>query len=391
MLRHLHSHVVLCPPRALSISLSRCLSSLASSAPLGIGHVANGAPQPPVHVPVLLQETVTAFTRNSKSSSASFQPLHIVDGTAGFGGHSRAILQQFPDAKLLCVDRDPEILSIAQANLSDFHGRVSFRNGSYTDMTTHLKASGFPDEVDGILVDLGANSFHFDAARRGFSVLHDGPLDMRFDQRDATLPTAADAVNKLSEVQLTKIFREYGEEKLAKEFAKAIVRDREEKGKVFSTTKDLRECIERIANMWRSSKKNKKSKKAGSTHPATRCFQALRIYVNDELNHVETGVQQLITHLAPHGRLVTIAFHSLEDRPIKEIFRKLDKHSREQDSDDDDDEWGYDDFDEEASEDPMSKKQFRLIRRKATKATAEEVTVNSRARSARLRCLERIL
>ncbi|KAG7399273.1 putative methyltransferase-like protein 15 [Phytophthora boehmeriae] len=387
MLRLLQSHAPLRPPRALSVSFCRFVSSQVSS---GADRVAEGAPQSPVHVPVLLQETVAAFTRNSKTCGGSF---HFVDGTAGFGGHSRAILQHFPDAKLLCIDRDPEVLSIAQANLSDFHGRVSFCNGSYADLAAHLKASGFPDEVDGILVDLGANSFHFDAARRGFSVLHDGPLDMRFDQRDAALPTAADAVNILSEVQLTKIFKEYGEEKLAKEFAKAIVREREEKSKVFRTTKDLRECIERIANMWRSSdkgKKAKKSKKAGSTHPATRCFQALRIYVNDELNHVETGVQQLITHLAPHGRLVTIAFHSLEDRPIKDIFRKLDKHSREQDSDDDD-EWGDDDFDEDEPNDLMSTKQFRLIRRKATKATAEEIAANARARSARLRCLERVL
>jgi 16S rRNA (cytosine1402-N4)-methyltransferase len=175
-----------------------------------------------------------------------------------------------------------------------------------------LEKAGFPDEVDGILVDLGANSFHFDAARRGFSVLNDGPLDMRFNQQDATLLTAAHAVNSLSEVQLTKMFRDYGEERLAKEFAKAIVREREEKDKVFKTTRDLRECIERIANMWRSSdkrtnkKKGKRAGKMGSTHPATRCFQALRIYVNEELNHVESGVKQLANHLAPSGRLGTM-------------------------------------------------------------------------------------
>ncbi|EGZ11993.1 hypothetical protein PHYSODRAFT_441006, partial [Phytophthora sojae] len=202
--------------------------------------------QPPVHVPVLLHETVAAFSRNLSEPS---QPRHVVDGTAGFGGHSRALLQHFPDARLLCVDRDPEVLSIARANLAEFHGRVSFQVGSYADLGSHLEAAEFPAEVDGILVDLGANSFHFDAARRGFSVLNDGPLDMRFNQRDPEAMTAADAVNKLSEVQLTKIFRDYGEERLAKEFAKAIVREREERGKVFETTKDLRECIERIANM----------------------------------------------------------------------------------------------------------------------------------------------
>ncbi|GMF21840.1 unnamed protein product [Phytophthora lilii] len=335
---------------------------------------------PAVHVPVLLQETVAAFARKRPDAST---PRFFVDGTAGFGGHSRALLQHFPDAKLLCVDRDPEVLAIAQTNLAEFHGRVSFQNGSYADLATHLEAAAFPDEVDGILVDLGANSFHFDAARRGFSVLNDGPLDMRFNQRDTETPTAADAVNSLSEVQLTKIFKDYGEERLAKEFAKAIVREREERGKVFETTRDLRECIERIANMWRSSdkgkskkKKGKRASKIGSTHPATRCFQALRIYVNDELNHVESGVKQLAAHLAPNGRLGRLG----------------------SDDDDDDDEWEDEHKDEEGGEDepkkdidPLNNTRFRLPRRKATKATAEEIATNSRARSARLRCLERIL
>ncbi|CAI5700736.1 unnamed protein product [Peronospora effusa] len=353
----------------------------------------------PVHVPVLLRETLAAFSRKRFDTGG---PRHFVDGTAGFGGHSRAMLQHFPDVKLLCVDRDPEVLRIAQTNLADFQDRVRFSNGSYNDLEMHLKMAGFPKEVDGILVDLGANSFHFDTARRGFSVLHDGPLDMRFNQQDAQAQTAANAVNTLSEVQLTKIFRDFGEEKLAKEFAKAIVREREERGKVFETTRDLRESIERIANMWKSVKKgkNKKKKKsnraskAGSTHPATRCFQALRIYVNDELNHVERGVKKLVNHLAPNGRLVTIAFHSLEDRPIKDFFRELDKHGRIKA--DEDDEWDDEDSDDEdeveSEEDanPLSKKRFRLQRRKATKASAEEVATNSRSRSARLRCLERI-
>ncbi|KAI9988891.1 hypothetical protein PInf_022505 [Phytophthora infestans] len=224
------------------------------------------------------------------------------------------------DARLLCIDRDPEVLSIAQANLSEFHGRVSFQNGSYADLAKHLEAARFPDEVDGFL-------------------------------------------------------------------------EREEKGKVFETTKDLRECIERIANMWKSGDKGKKKKgkrasKMGSTHPATRCFQALRIYVNDELFHVDSGVKQLVRHLAPNGRLVTIAFHSLEDRPIKDFFRELDEKGRIGEEDDEEEEW-EDDDDEDV--DPLESKRFRLPRRKATKATDEEIAINPRSRSARLRCLERIL
>lgn len=389
-LLRLRSSTALRASRTLSPSLVRGVSPTGSCALFSTSQSDSEGAQPPVHIPVLLQETVTALSRNVSDVS---KPLYFVDGTAGFGGHSRAILQRFSDARLLCIDCDPEVLSIAQANLSEFHGRVSFQNGSYADLAKHLEAARFPDEVDGILVDLGANSFHFDAARRGFSVLNDGPLDMRFNQRDASLSTAADAVNSLSEVQLTKIFRDFGEERLAKEFAKAIVREREEKGKVFETTKDLRECIERIANMWKSGDKGKKKKgkrasKMGSTHPATRCFQALRIYVNDELFHVDSGVKQLVRHLAPNGRLVTIAFHSLEDRPIKDFFRELDEKGRIGEEDDEEEEW-EDDDDEDV--DPLESKRFRLPRRKATKATDEEIAINPRSRSARLRCLERIL
>ncbi|KAK1929675.1 Ribosomal RNA small subunit methyltransferase H [Phytophthora citrophthora] len=398
--RHLATHsscLVWRASKGVSPLLLRCVASTSSCASFSTSQSASDDSQPPLHVPVLLNETIAAFSR--KTSNVS-KPRYFVDGTAGFGGHSKAILQHFPGAKLLCVDRDPEVLSIAQTNLAEFRDRVSFRNGSYADLKQHLEAVGFPDEVDGILVDLGANSFHFDAARRGFSVVNDGPLDMRFNQQDTSTPTAADAVNTLSEVQLTKIFRDFGEEKLAKEFAKAIVREREEKGKVFETTSDLRECIERIANMWKSSsnkkKKGKRASKMGSTHPATRCFQALRIYVNDELRHVQSGVEQLVTHLAPNGRLVTIAFHSLEDRPIKSFFRDLDKKGRIDDEEEEDEEWEEyesDDDDEEIEEDidPLKNKRFRLPVRKATKATNEEIELNSRSRSARLRCIERIL
>ncbi|KAL3658893.1 hypothetical protein V7S43_016036 [Phytophthora oleae] len=394
MLLHWHTSVALRASRVVSPLLPRCVASTGSCGSFSTSQNANDGSQPPVHVPVLLKETVAAFSR--KISDVS-EPRYFVDGTAGFGGHSKAVLQHFPGAKLLCVDRDPEVLGIAQTNLAEFRDRVSFQNGSYADLEQHLEAAGFPCEVDGILVDLGANSFHFDAARRGFSVVNDGPLDMRFNQQDTSIPTAADAVNTLSEVQLTKIFRDFGEEKLAKEFAKAIVREREEKGKVFETTKDLRECIERIANMWKSSgnkkKKGKRASKIGSTHPATCCFQALRIYVNDELRHVHSGVKQLVTHLAPNGRFVTIAFHSLEDRPIKDFFRELDKKGRiDNDEEDEDEEWEeYESDEEEEDIDPLKNKRFRLPVRKATKATDEEIETNSRSRSARLRCIERIL
>ncbi|KAF1323919.1 S-adenosyl-methyltransferase mraw, partial [Globisporangium splendens] len=387
----------------------RCFASTAATAP--------------EHIPVLLQETV-ALWGGANSSTNNSRKRYFVDGTTGFGGHSRALLERYDDAQLLCIDRDPEVLAIARTNLRDFHGRVTFQQGSYADIRAHLEAANFPHSVDGIMVDLGANSFHFDQAHRGFSWMHDGPLDMRFDQSNDVIPTAAHVLNTHSEVQLTKIFKEFGEEKLAKEFAKAVVRDREEKGVVFKTTQDLKLCIERIARRWSndsskassSSKDSKKSNAAAATksktHPATRCFQALRIYVNQELQHVEEGIHELINCLAPGGRLgalltkddmanllthlfylmpATIAFHSLEDRPIKTLFRKLDKQGRQSDDEDEYDDLFGDESDEDGDDgEPVETKRFHLAKRKAIKPTADEMSRNPRSRSARLRCLERI-
>ncbi|TMW55749.1 hypothetical protein Poli38472_010631 [Pythium oligandrum] len=353
----------------------------------------------PTHIPVLLNETVSLWV-NPSTSEAKPQRF-FVDGTAGFGGHSKELLLRNPEAQLLCVDRDPEILAIAKANLRDFHSRVVFHNGSYAQLDPSLLQSvGFPDQVDGICVDLGANSFHFDEPRRGFSHMRDGPLDMRYNQQDRGNLTAADVVNTFSEVQLTKIFREFGEERLAKEYAKAIVRDREERGVVFANTSDLRECIERIARKWNAD--GKRGKKRGghsvSVHPATKCFQALRIYVNDELQHVATGVEQLVTQLAPQGRLATIAFHSLEDRPIKLLFRRLDTMARRAEDEEYEDYFDEDFDEDDEGEDTsaqtilqrLGSRRFRLVKRKAIKAKAEEIAENPRSRSARLRCIERV-
>lgn len=232
------------------------------------------------HVPVLLRETVGFWAGAAASPPAQHsRERFFVDGTAGFGGHARALLEREPAARLLCVDRDPEVLAEAQRRLEGFGARVAFRRGSYADVRALLASAGFPTDVDGALVDLGANSFHLDEARRGFSFMGDGPLDMRFHPAGGA-PTAADVVNGESEVALTRIFRELGEERLAKEFAKAIVRERG-RGRVFRSTHELRDCIERIAHRWGAGRRK------GGTHPATRCFQALRIHVNDELGHVQ--------------------------------------------------------------------------------------------------------
>ncbi|ETV70328.1 S-adenosyl-methyltransferase MraW, variant [Aphanomyces astaci] len=223
------------------------------------------------HVPVLPQETLELWAPRRGQTS---EPLYYVDGTVGLGGHSRLLLDASPTARLLCIDRDPEILDQAKRSLARFSDRVDFALGSYMDIKTHLSHAGFPDAVDGILVDLGVNSHHLDAGERGFSIYHDGPLDMRFDQSVHT-PTAADLVNTLSEVAMIKIFTQYGEEPLAKEFAKAIIRRRGTNP--FERTDQLKRCIEAIAEKWKSPKKAAPKTGKKPIHPATRVFQVFTI------------------------------------------------------------------------------------------------------------------
>ncbi|ETV91770.1 S-adenosyl-methyltransferase MraW [Aphanomyces invadans] len=281
---------------------------------------------------------------------------YFVDGTVGLGGHSKLLLEQSSSARLLCIDRDPEILEQASRLLAPYSDRVVFAHGSYMDIKSHLAQAGFPDVVQGILVDLGVNSHHLDAGKRGFSIYHDGPLDMRFDP-STTTPTASDLVNTLSEAALIKIFTQYGEEPLAKEFAKAIIRRRE--GHPFTRTNELKRCIEAIADKWKTRKPTKGKK---TIHPATRIFQALRISVNSELDHLQKGMPAFLDCLAIDGQLATIAFHSLEDRWIKRFFRDI-----------------IDDTEA-----------FELVVRKAVQATDDEVTANPRSRSAKLRGIRRI-
>ncbi|CAI5700493.1 unnamed protein product [Peronospora effusa] len=224
------------------------------------------------------------------------------------------------------------------------------------------------------------NGFHFDTARRGFSVLHDGPIGHEVQSARCASSNGSAAVNRwtFSEVQLTKIFRDFGEEKLAKEFAKALLHvEREERGKVFETTRDLRESIERIANMWKSVKKgkNKKKKKsnraskAGSTSSYT-LFSSIADIRERRAQSRGTWRQETCEPLSSKWTTRDNCVPFVEDRPIKDFFRELDKHGRIKA--DEDDEWDDEDSDDE------------------DEASAEEVATNSRSRSARLRCLERI-
>ena len=226
-----------------------------------------------------------------------------VDGTLGAGGHSRGLLiDSSPDGQVAGFDLDPRALELAKNNLAEFGERVILINDSYRNFQSHLNNLNWHC-VDGILLDLGLSSMQLDTPERGFSFREDGPLDMRFDL-DQPL-TAADLVNELSREELADIIYTYGEEKLSRKIADAIIANRP-----LVRTKDLAQIIEKVA-------RNPKSK----IHPATRTFQALRIAVNQELDALEAFLPKALESLNTGGRLAIIAFHSLEDRIVKQFFR----------------------------------------------------------------------
>jgi 16S rRNA (cytosine1402-N4)-methyltransferase len=247
------------------------------------------------HVPVLYQEVLT-----------NLDPVPgglYVDGTVGAGGHSRGILlASSPDGQLLGLDRDPAALQAAAEALAEFGQRATLVQGSYADLKTHLNNLNW-HTVDGILLDLGLSSLQLDQPERGFSFRLDGPLDMRFDPGQSL--QASDLVNHASKEELAELIFKYGEEEHSRKIAAAIIANRP-----LGSTKELAEII--AATMGRRSSK---------IHPATKTFQALRIAVNQELDALESFLPQALEALRPGGRLAVIAFHSLEDRMVKQFFR----------------------------------------------------------------------
>ncbi len=248
-----------------------------------------------MHQPVLLKEMLQAL-----DLAAGKQ---IVDCTFGAGGYSQAILQT-AGVQVLALDRDPSVRETARKLEKKYDGRLSFFAGQFSELENALKARGW-QQVDGIVLDVGVSSMQIDQGERGFSFLRDGPLDMRMSQSGIS---AADAVNQLSEQDLRSIFRIYGEEKRARRAAAAIVEYRQEQA--FSTTRQLAELMEQVLGP-----------KKGRIHPATKVFQALRIFVNDELGELAKLLVMAERVLRPAGRLVIIAFHSLEDRMVKKFLR----------------------------------------------------------------------
>ncbi len=301
------------------------------------------------HQPVLYKEIIHALQPHTGG--------RYVDGTLGAGGHARGIMEaSAPDGQLLGLDVDPQALAIARRNLAPYEHRIHLAQASYTSLSTQLARLGW-GAVDGIVLDLGASSMQFDTPERGFSFLHDAPLDMRFGPHAPQ--TAADLVNKYSERELADLIYQYGEERESRKIARAIVRARP-----IQTTRELVAAIESVS-----------PRRGERVHPATRTFQALRIAVNEELTSIEEVLPQAVTVLKPGGRLAVISFHSLEDRIVKDFFRE---HSKDRVNP------PYEQIYEEER-----KATLKEVNRKPIVPSEEETQNNPRARSAKLRIAEK--
>ena len=294
------------------------------------------------HIPVLLQEAVAALVHRPDGS--------YVDGTFGRGGHSRAILAQLgPGGRLLAYDKDPQAIAHAQAVMDD--ARFEIRHASFDDMR-ELPAQS----VDGILLDLGVSSPQIDTPQRGFSFRHDGPLDMRMDTTRGQ--SAADWLATADVQQIAEVIRDYGEERFAAQIAKAIVARRQAHGPLERTS----ELAQLVAGAV-------KTREPGQD-PATRTFQAIRIFVNAELEALQQALDAALLILKPGGVLAVISFHSLEDRIVKQFMQR---HSREE-------------LDRRLPAIAQRSKTSMLLRDvKRVRPSQEEVRTNPRARSAILR------
>ena len=293
----------------------------------------------PEHVPVMRADVVRALAPERGGL--------FVDCTLGLGGHAAAVLEAGA-GRLIGVDRDAEALAVARERLAPWAGQVELVHANYREIGRVLDERGIGG-VDGIVADLGVSSLQFDGEGRGFSFQRDEPLDMRMDR--STGPTAADLLSELREEDLANLIYQFGEDRYSRRIARAIV-DARRMGPV-QTTGRLAALVRRAVPR----------RGYSPIHPATRTFQALRIAVNGELEGLDEFVDQACRRLAPGGRLVVLAFHSLEDRVVKHTLRRL------------------------AADEAES---FRLLSRRAVQPTDDEVAVNPRARSAKLRAVERV-
>lgn len=302
------------------------------------------------HEPVMVQEVLYFLSPRDGE-------LHV-DGTFGAGGYSRAILAA-ADCRVIALDRDPDAVARGQSLMREFPGRFTVVRGNFSDIFKIILDTG-ASKVDGIVLDLGVSNMQLTNPARGFSFQHDGPLDMRMSLAGVT---AENIINSQSESELADLIFEFGEERRSRAIAKAIVRARKEKP--IKRTAELAEIVSRAVG------------RGGRIHPATRTFQALRIFVNHEIEELKAGLQQTAISLSTGGRLVVVSFHSLEDREVKTFFRSRSgravKPSRHQ---------------------PRKPFQdtsqiFVQSTHNAVKPQVEEIAINPRARSARLRAATR--
>jgi 16S rRNA (cytosine1402-N4)-methyltransferase len=255
------------------------------------------------HIPVMAQQVVEYLVTDDAGG------LYL-DCTVGAGGHAAQILKATsPHGKLVGIDTDPEALKLAEENLSPYGERVSLIHGNFADLERILDDLNI-HEFDGVLMDLGVSSIQLDTPDRGFSFRSSGPLDMRMD-RTAGQPVSDD-LDRKNIAELTEIIRKFGEERWAKQIAFNIVKTR--KRSPIKTTTQLAKIVERVV-----------PRSSGNIHPATRTFQALRIYKNEELSNLEIGLDMAVKALKPKGRICAISFHSLEDRIVKRKFRSMER------------------------------------------------------------------
>jgi len=289
------------------------------------------------HIPVLVKEALELLDPQPESV--------LVDATVGLGGHAQAILARLgPKGRLIGIDQDEQALQSANKNLKNAAGRMVLVRGNFRDLVQLVQHAGKFKRVDGILFDLGVSSLQLADAPRGFSFLHNAPLDMRMDPQSGGT-TAAEIINRAGFSELVRIFREFGEEPKAEIITKRILEARRKQ--------PIRTTAELVGIIGGSHR--------GRIHPATRVFQALRIAVNDELEALREALPQAVELLKPGGRLVVISFHSLEDRIVKNFFKEYTTGGSAQ-----------------------------LLTKKAVTPSWEERRSNPRARSAKLRALMKL-
>jgi 16S rRNA (cytosine1402-N4)-methyltransferase len=301
------------------------------------------------HVPVLLPEVLAALAPQTGE--------RLIDGTFGAGGYTAALLEAAPGLRVLAIDRDPTAVAAGRPLADASGGRLTLLEGRFGVLDSLSEAAGFVP-VDGVVLDIGVSSMQLDTPDRGFSFQLDGPLDMRMSAHG---PSAADVLNTSAETQIADILYQLGEERRSRAIARAVVGQR--RARPFSRTAELVETVERVLGRG----------KPGGRHPATRTFQALRIYVNDELGELSQGLAAAERVLRPGGRLAVVTFHSLEDGIVKR-FIKLRAGKQEQGS-----------RHLPPGAPPERQPSFRFVNAKPVNASEEEIAANPRARSARLR------